>query len=290
MKKYRPWLAKRMWRLWRAAVQWQAHDGNVLSAATAYYAVVSLMPLLLILVSLLGFVFEVSAEAKSAQDELIRIVANRTSPAIADWLDGILRDVREGAPVIGPLGFAMLLLAAVGVFAQFEHAFNTIWHVKCHESQGIAGAIRNALWQRFRAFAMLTVLGLAVVSMALVGLVLAMLKPDADAFPGAGWVGSLVQLPLGLLLNWLVFTLLYKLVPRIPVRWPEAAGGALLSSILWEVARHALALGLRASRYGAYGVIGALIIFMLWIYAGAAIIFMGAEYTHVLGRDHRGRH
>lgn len=276
-----------MRRLWRAAVQWQKHDGNLLAAGTAYYAVLSLMPLLLILVSILGVVFQLSPEAQSAQAELLEIVAERTSPAIAQWLDATLREVRDRAPVSGPVGFATLLLAAIGVFAQFERAFDAIWSVQAPASKGILSAVQNALWQRFRAFVMLGVLGLTVVSVALAGIALAMAQPWIEEWPlpGSQWTGPLVQWPAGLLLDWLLFTLLYRLVPKVPVRWRDAARGGLLASILWEVARHALSFGLRTSRYGAYGVIGAVIIFMLWVYAGAAIIFLGAEYVQVLGRE-----
>lgn len=266
-------------------MQWQRHDGNLLAAGTAYYAVLSLMPLLLILVSILGVVFQVSPGAQGAQAELIAIVAERTSPAIAQWLDTTLMDVRDRAPVSGPVGFVTLLLAAIGVFAQFEKAFDTVWSVQTPSSKGILSAVQNALWQRFRAFVMLLVLGLAVVSVALVGLALVMAQPWLEALPGSHWTGPLVRWPAGFLLNWLLFTLLYRLAPKVPVRWRDAARGALLASILWEVARQALSLGLRTSRYGAYGVIGAVIIFMLWVYAGAAIIFLGAEYVQVLGRE-----
>lgn len=274
-----------MRRLWRAAVQWQRHDGNLLAAGTAYYAVLSLMPLLLILVSILGVVFQVSPGARGAQAELIAIVAERTSPAIAQWLDATLREVRDRAPVSGPVGFVALLLAAIGVFAQFERVFDTIWDVQAPALRGVLNAVQNALWRRFRAFVMLVVLGVTVVSVALAGIALAMAQPWLEALPGAHWTGPLVRWPAGFLLDWLLFTLLYRLVPKVPVRWRDAARGALLASILWEVARHALSFGLRTSRYGTYGVIGAVIIFMLWVYAGAAIIFLGAEYVEVLGRE-----
>ena len=285
MKRPPAWMTRRARRLWHAALQWQTHDGNLLAAATAYYAVLSILPLLLVLISVLGFVFQFSSGVQSAQAELLGIVAERTSSGIAEWLGGILSEVRDKAPLSGPLGLFTLLLAAIGIFAQFEKAFDTIWDVKAPESQGIRGAIRNALWQRFRAFVMLVVLGLAVVFLAVLGLALAMAQPWLPELPGAPWAVLLVQLPGGLLFDWLLFTLLYKLAPKRPIRWREAARGALLAGVLWEVARQALSIGLRASRYGAYGVIGAVIIFMLWVYAGAAIAFLGAEYVHVLGRE-----
>ncbi len=289
MKRYRRWLAKHAGRLWRAVVYWQQHDGNLLAAGTAYYAVLSLLPLLLVLVSVLGLVFQLSQAAQGAQAELIAIVADRTSPGIAEWLDGVLREVRERAPVSGPVGFATLLLAAIGVFAQFEKAFDAIWSVQAPESKGVLGAVRNALWQRFRAFVMLAVLGTAVVSVAVFTFGLAMARPWLEELPGGRWAGPLVQTPLGFVADWLLFALLYKLLPKAPVRWSEAARGAFLTAFLWEVARHALSLGLRASRYGAYGVIGAVIIFMLWVYAGAAIIYLGAEYVQVLSRERAPR-
>ncbi|MDZ7618329.1 MAG: YihY/virulence factor BrkB family protein [Patescibacteria group bacterium] len=285
MKRPVAWMETLARQLWLAAAHWRAHDGNLRAAATAYYAVLSILPLLLVLVSLLGIVFRFSPEAQGAQTELLGIVAERTSPGIAQWLDGILSQVRNKASLSGPLGLAALLLAAIGVFTQIEKAFDAIWGVKPPESRGIRGAILFAVWRRVRALIMLIALGLVVILMAALGLALAMVQPWLPELPGSRWTGPFVQLPCGLLVDWLLFTPLYKLAPKRRVRWQDAARGALLAGVLWELARQALSFGLLASRYGAYGVIGAVIVFMLWGYAGAAIIFFGAEYVHVLGGD-----
>lgn len=287
MKRHARWFARHARWLWRAAMQWQTHNGNLLAAATAYYAMLSILPLLLVLVSLLGFVFQFSDELQDAQTGLLDLVAQRTSLRLAEWLGGILTEVRNRATIGGPLGLVTLLMAAIGIFAQFEKAFDTIWSVEAPESQGILGAIRNALWSRLRAFVMLTVLGTAVVSVLLMELALAVALKWLPDLPGGPWLEFLLHMPAGLLLNWVLFALLFKFVPKRPVRWPEAARGALLAGVLWEIARYALSFGLRTSRYGAYGVIGAVIIFMLWVYAGAAIAFFGAEYVHVLGRERK---
>jgi membrane protein len=251
-----------------------------LAAAVAYYAALSLLPLLLILISVLGFVLRFSSGAQDAQAELLGLLARNTSPGLAEQAGAVLAEVRAKAGIGGPLGFLGLVLAAVAIFAQFERAFDRIWNVPTPR-RGILAALRSALWQRLRAFLMLAGLGALVIAVFAAGMAGSAVRPVAEHFPGGRTAWSLVHIPLSILLNLALFTLIYKAVPKVKVRWPEALQGGLVAAVLWEVARQVLALGLFGSRYSAYGVIGSLIILMLWIYAAGSVLFLGAEYVRV---------
>jgi membrane protein len=176
-------------------------------------------------------------------------------------------------------------LAAVGIFAQFERAFDRIWNVKTAPRRGVWHAVRGALWERLRAFLILMGLGLAAVLVFFAGMVLSAMQPWLEGIPLGAAAGGLVQIPVMLALDGVLFTVIYKVLPKAPVRWSAAARGGLLAALLWEITRQAMAIGLRGGGYGAYGVIGSLIVLMLWVYVASCVIFLGAEYVQVVGEE-----
>ena len=265
-----------LWRRFPEAFRkWQSDDGSLLAAAVAYYAALSLLPLLLILTSVLGYVLRFSSSAQSAQAKLLDVLASNVSPTLADQAGSVLAQVQAKAGIGGPIGAIGLLMAAVAIFTQFETAFDRIWNVPT-TGHGMLAAVQSALWQRLRAFLMLAGLGAAAIVVSVAGTAGSTVRPIVAGFPGGRFAWSLLQIPISIGLNLALFTLIFKLVPKVTVRWSEAAQGGLVAAILWEIARQVLALGLIGSRYSAYGVIGSLIMLMLWIYVAGCVLFLGA--------------
>lgn len=279
---------KQTWKtLEQAFVEWLADDGSTLAASVSYYTVFSLFPLLMILTALLGIVLRFSPEAQTAQQQLIEMLSQNISPAVGKQVATVLAEVRTRALFGGPLALVALLTGAMAIFAQFERAFDKIWKTENTEARGMLAIIRNALWARLRAFLILLGLGAVMLVVFVTGVIMATIRPMAEEFAGGPTFWTMIQTPLIIALYFGIFLLVYKILPKVQVRWSEAARGALLAAILWELGREVLALVLRSSRYSAYGVFGSLIIIMVWIYVAASILFLGAEYVHVICRDCR---
>ncbi len=146
-------MAQRIWCILRRTVErWSRNDGNTLAASMAYYAAFSFFPLLLVLISALGFALSMSASAQNAQDELIELLSQATSPALAkevqSILGSILSGIRTRAVYGGPVGLLALLIGAIGIFSQLESAFDRLWLTVTPHQRGVWPAISNALWNR----------------------------------------------------------------------------------------------------------------------------------------------
>jgi membrane protein len=276
------WLKKTFWRLYKAAENWQRDDGATLAAAVAYYAAFSFFPLILLLIAVLGFTLQFSSGAENARQELLKLLAQNASPAFAEHVGAVLNQISVNAFVGGPLGLAALLLGAVGIFSQIEHAFDRIWHIPGQPWRGWWAATWNALYYRLRAFLMLLGTGVLVFTAFGAGVAASALRAAAVEMPGGLWIWNLIQIAVSLALFTLSFTLIYKVLPKAPVRWPEAAWGGLLAAVLWEATRQLLTWFLVGEGYTAYGIVGSLIALMLWIYIAGSILFLGAEYTYIL--------
>ena len=251
-----------------AFTRWQDDHCNMLAAAVSYYAALSIFPLLLVLTSALGLFLKSTTQGQDAQQRIVNAIENRTSGGLAERVSQTLEEVQNKAALGGPLGIAGLALTAMGIFAQFERAFNRVWNTPDREADGVWGSIRNVLIMRLRAFGMLTALGAVLVLVFLANVALSSTRAYTDeVLPYADSIYGVLQFIVSVALNSLVLGAIYKWLPKAPVRWSEALRGGLLAALIWEVGRIALASIVIGDRFSnAYGLIGAFIAILLWIY------------------------
>lgn len=269
-------VARETWRRWRG------NDGGLLAAATAYYAALSFFPLLLVLISGLGFALRFSAAAQDAQNALLRLIAENVSKVLADQVSSILTEVRARAPISGPVAIGTLLLGAIGIFTQFQTAFDRMWQDPESGHHGVWAALFNALWHRLRAFLVLMSLLILIVALFFAGVYLQALRTYASGLPGGDSAWELLHWTIAIGLNSAVFTLLYKTMPRVPVQWRHAFVGGLLVAIVWQIGSQVLAALVVARNYTAYGVVGSFIAVMLWVYCAMTLIYFGGQLVQVL--------
>ena len=273
--------------------EFQKDEAGQLGAALAYYAMFSIFPLLLLLIALLGYVLRYWPTAVDVQAQIIEAVRTNFSAQVAGLLQDILNGVKSKAGGATIVGLVTLLLGASGAFQQLDQSFNRIWNVPAPPP---AGGIVASVWRTVRtklfSFGMVLAVGfLLLVSMALTGAAQALL----DSFRGlpviGGYAGFAMGLAISLLLNTLVFALLFKYLPDTKVYWGDVWLGALVTAAIWEIAKYLLALyiGRSSESWGAYGVVGSVLVLMAWIYFSSQILFLGAEFTEVYARRHGSR-
>lgn len=284
--------AKQIWTILEKTVtRWSRNDGNLLAASMAYYAAFSFFPLLLVLMSVLGFVLQFSKSAQGVKQQLIDLVSQSTAPTLADEVSRLLSGVETSAPANSLIGWITLLIGSIAIFAQLESAFDRLWHAVTPHERGIRAAIRNALWNRLKAF--LTLLGLGVVV-----IVAFVADVTLTAFRNWGesehfyWTSSLfpwLHVVMSLLLNALVFSIVFKMIPRVSVRWRDAGIGGAVVAVVWQIGSQIMSHFLVGGRYTAYGVVGSFIIMMLWVYCASILLFLGAQLVQVLGHPEENR-
>lgn len=272
---------KSEWGYLRGAVRrWQQDDGALLAAAVAYYLGLSFFPLLLTLIAGVGLLMEYTELGRSAEDQVLAAMGENLSPTLQEQVKSALNEVKDRSAMGGRLGIAGVLFTALLVFAQFERAFQRIWNTPRPSGQGVWAMLRRLLIERGVAFLMLLSIGLVVLVVLVAGMALSAVEAfTEDLLPAPGFVWTLVEIGTTLVLNSLVFTLLYRWLPDTEVRWTHALRGGIVAGIAWEVGRNVLSYFLISTRYSsAYGVVGSFIAIMLWCYYAMIVIFLGAEY------------
>jgi membrane protein len=280
-------VARYLWgvviNLIEAARRWKRDDAGLLAACVAYYATVSLFPLLMVLIAGLGVFLRFTNLGQDAEEQVLAAVAQATTSDVATQVATAFKQIQHQALLSGPLGIVGLLVAALAVFSQFDQALDRIWSVEQPPCEGYVAVAWQLVSHRVKAFVVLLSLGCIVVLIFVAGITLdAISQFSSERFPLAAWIWRVAEVGLSIFLNTLVFTAIYRWLSKIPVGWLHAARGGLLAAITWEVGRLVLAAFLIGARYTAYGVVGSLLAAMLWAYYASSVLFLGAEYVQVI--------
>jgi membrane protein len=111
-----------------------------------------------------------------------------------------------------------------------------------------------------------------------------------SSLPSLRHAFGLFDFLFAVLTNALLFSLVYRWLPKKRVELIDAVRGGLLAACIWELGRTVLGMFLIGMRYtSAYGAIGSFIAILLWCYYGISILFFGAEYVQVLEFKRRAR-
>lgn len=263
--------------LYRAARKGLKDHGTDLAAAIAFYAFFSIFPLLLGVISVVGYFFE----SDVAQAQLYGSL-NDILPGSADLVRQNLESVVR---VRGPLG----LIGVIGLFWSGSAGFGAI-------SRGVNRALgaegsRPFLLAKVRHFLMTVVVSIfLVLSVSVTAALEIVANLDLEVLARLGiepgqisrFGGSLT----GLLFAFLTYALIYKVTPYIKTRWRQVLPGAFLAAIIFELGKRGFLFYLsRLTDFSAvYGSLSSIIVLLLWLYLSALVLIFGAEYNIVRWR------
>jgi membrane protein len=263
--------------LWHAALLWSDAGGMRMSAAMSFYGILSLAPLLIVLVALLGWWLERGA----LEGALVRQIGDLVGAQAAALIAQALASAKQPAQGItaSALGFGVLLFGATGVFGELQAAFERLW---THGQD----RLEKPLWWHS---ASLQLRGVAYV-LAFGFLLLVSLSISTVLHLVAGWFGALVQggawlAPALQVVNEAaafaicaaLFVALMRMSagPKPPLRFLLL--GAVVGATLFTVGRQLLAVYLSsAAVVSAYGAAGSLVVLLMWIYFSSAVLLFAA--------------
>ena len=269
-------------RVWLQLVQrsfedWNEDDAPRLGAALAFYTILSVSPLVILLVAAAAIVFSKSSAEVHLLSQVQGMAGTEGREAVRSMLAS---GQKESAGIFATLiGFITLLFGASGVFAELRSALNTIWEAPPKRSSGVWSLIKGRI---FSLGMVLSVGFLLFVSLIASAGFDAVAKFSGDVLPisplvmeGLNFVFSFVGIAV-------LFGFILKYLPDTHVDWKDVRFGATFTALLFTLGKSLLALYLgKASPGSAYGAAGSLVAMVIWVYYSAQIFFFGAEFTHV---------
>jgi membrane protein len=252
---------------------WSAVDGARMSAAISFYGVLSLAPLVLLLVGVLGWWLDRALVEKGLVTQIDALVGEQGSALIRHALESA-KEPAEGL-IASVAGFLVLVSGATGVFGELQSAFERLWRA----GSGVPAGRKwwHGVSLRVRGIAYVLAFGFLLLVSLLISTVLNV---------ASGWAGQWFALEqaVRVLSEVLAFAICAALFfgfmrmsagpkPRARSLWFGAAVGATL----FTAGRQVLAAYLSgAAVVSAYGAAGSLVVLLMWIYFSAAVLLFGA--------------
>jgi membrane protein len=265
--------------------QWNKQNATRLAGSLAFYSLLSLAPLMLVLVSIFGLVLGHS----SAQTQLINQVTALVGPAAGNAMAAFVKGSQQTSHgIIATLfGLLTLLFSASGVVIELRSALNVIWEVPQPETSGFA-MVKSFVRERLFSFAMVLGIGfLLIVSLFITTWISAFAALSASVVPGEGVLLHLVNMLLSFVVISIMFAAVYKVMPDVRLEWHDVLLGGAVTSALFTLGKLLLGLYLgRASYSSMYGAAASIVVLIAWVYYSAQIFFLGAEFTREFSRRH----
>jgi membrane protein len=267
-----------------AAQEWQRDKTTRLGAALAYYAVFSLAPMMIVLISVAGLIYG----EKAARGELVVQIQNAVGPTVAEAVQANLTyiHVSDAGTWAALIGVVMALFTASWVFAQLQDSLNTIWDVKARDDRSWLDVIR----ERAGPFLMVLVGGALLLSLMVLNSLLAAAQRMLPEFtvPGGTYLWRLFELTITLGVTTLLCALLYKVLPDVSLEWKDVWVGAVVTAVLFLIGNWLIGMYIRWSEMPAvYGAAGSLVVVLLWVYYSSQVFLFGAELTHTYAKRDR---
>ncbi|PDV96388.1 YihY/virulence factor BrkB family protein [Candidatus Chloroploca asiatica] len=258
---------------------------NNLAAAIAYFAVFSFFPMILVVVSLVGFLIDV--DSVEVQEQLLVLVGSDEVRALITQTLANFRDNRLNA---GLLGFATLFMTASGIFAALSRSFDVIWEIRPGmngKKPGLVAAAVAMILNRLAAFGMLLISAAVILLAMMANVAMSIVGSYTDWLPGQDLLYLLGQVGVTLVLLTLVFAAMFKLLPSQRIYWRDVFPAAFIASIGFALLQSVASLIFANINYASYGAVGGMMTLLLWIFLSAQVILIGGEisfaWTYIFG-------
>jgi membrane protein len=273
-------------------VEYERDRARYLAVAMIYYAGVSLIPLLVLLLSGLGLLVRFWPTAVTAEQDVLAAVEGYVGPDGLALAQSLLDKLQQESYIAMFVGLAGIVFTSTNLFKQLRLAFRAIWH---HEpvltSGSVRAVVRTTVLEQAIAFVM--VLGggaLLLAALVLVGSTRWLNEQIFDALSSLPLLskiaGYLVTATGGLVLAIVTFWPLFKFLPPVRIPWHTAWPATLLSAVAWVLAIEFLSLYGRFFGDSTTGAIGGLFAALLWMNTVSQVLFFGAELCKVQESQH----
>ncbi|MEY3297891.1 MAG: hypothetical protein RLZZ597_1151 [Cyanobacteriota bacterium] len=274
----------------QTGLKWDRDNVPGMAAALSYYALFSLFPLLLVLLSIFGVLIGPNTEAFLAIQEVIeRFLPTEVHALVKETIIAL----NQNSVGAGLVGFVLLLFMASTIFVILKRYVNQIWQAPSRVTEAgspikmVLFFVANKLSGFLLVFGTALLLFASLISNIIIKIILRLVSEFQVLLPLVKvdelQLGRGLQISSSLFILAVAICVLFKILPTIRLSWNDVwLGGIITASALVGlqqlVSSSVISIGVR---FLSYGVVGSVMILMMWIFLACQIFFFGCEFSYV---------
>lgn len=250
-----------------------------LAGTTAYFAIFSTAPIIIIIISIFGFITGNTAVREQLFAEIEATVGRDSAELLRNAIDNY--QIIENSTLGTIVGAIIFVVSATALFSELQNSINYIWRVKVKGNLKVS--ILNVLRTRAFSFAVIFGLGVLLLASLIVDASINLLNDFLISRFGEEFVilAQTVNLVISIGVVALATAFVYRYLPDIHVDWSAAWFGAAVISIVFAAGRWIIGTVLSRSEMGViYGTAGSIIVILIYVFFISIIFYFGVELTH----------
>jgi len=269
----------RIWKLAKCAVSsWVTDRSSAAGAALAFYCAFSLAPLLIILLTVAGWIVGVEAAYGQLSGTLTQLFGQATAEVL---LEAMKQSQDSEGMAAAAISIVSLIIGATTVFAALEETLDNIWHAQALAPKGVWGWLKV----RVLSFGVILAVGfLLLVSLSVTSALAALRGIIAARFTELVVLAAVLDFAISLTLVAGLIAIIFRYLPSKRLPWRPVLIGAMVTALLFHLGRWAIGLYLaKSTQPSAFGAAASFAAMLLWLYYSAQIFLLGAEFTACAG-------
>lgn len=269
------WLRRTYTVLGESIDTWVEQRAASKGAALAFYALLSMTPILVLAVALAGRFFG----SEAAQGEIVVQMQGLAGIHAAQAIQTLLAAARDPSAGLFAtvLASVVLVIGATSVFCELKGSLDELWG-RPKSGRSVLGTLMRT---RLLAFGLVVVLAFLLLVSLLVSVLLALLERYVGGmWTSSGAVLSAASSMISFAVIAALFAVIYKMLPDVLLSWRDVWTGALFTAALFSVGKYVIGLYLGNSAVATpFGAAGSVVALLVWVYYSAQIFFLGAYFT-----------
>lgn len=264
---------RRLGHVFRLAFKgWNDDNCMSMGAALAFYSLLSMAPLLVLVITLAGLVIGRDEAHALLLAQMSGLLGDTGAEGVRTVLGSASEDKKEILQTV--VSFLLLIIGATTVFGELQDDLNRIWKSASDKVGGIWAQVRK----RLLSFGLILVIGLLLLTSLVVSAAISYM--GGEWFGGNEHVARVLELTASLLVMTGLFALIFKILPSRRIPFGDVVFGAFVTALLFSIGKYLIGLYIGKSAIASdFGAAGTVVVVIVWVYYSSQIFFLGSEFT-----------
>lgn len=256
-----------------------------MAGTTAYFAIFSMVPIIIIIVAVFGLITGDEAISEKLFNELSRLVGEENTLVLERALNNY--ELSEKSLTGTIIGVGFFLVSATTLFSSMQNSINFFWRVKPRAN--LKMNVLSLLRSRILSFGVILSLGFVLLVSLLIDAIIAVIKEflATQISPDFIFLAQATNFVVSLAIISFVIAVIYKYLPDVKVKWSASLFGAVFTAILFAAGKLGIGFFIGNSNMGqVYGAASSIVVILIWIYFASLIFYFGVELTYQYSKFH----